>query len=61
MRLVGLRHQLADILAYGLPFGIAKQPLGGSAEKLDDAVTVNDDHGIRYGIENRAEVAFSDF
>ena len=58
-RPVGFGHQLADVLADGFVFGIAEQSLGGGAEKLNDAVTVDDDHGVRHGVEDRAQVAFA--
>src|SRR5271167_4495352 len=52
-------HQLVDVLADGLLFGIAEQPFGGGAKKLHDAVTVDDDHSVRYRVEDRTEVALS--
>ena len=37
---------------------IAELPLGGGAEELHDAMSVDDDHGIRHRVENGAEVVF---
>jgi hypothetical protein len=51
-------HQLTDVLADRLLLGIAKQSLGRGAEKLHDAISINDDHGIRHRVEDRAEVIF---
>src|SRR5260370_291117 len=57
-RPIGLGHQLTDISADGFLLGIVKQSLGCGAAKLNDARSVDDDHCIRHGVENRAEVAF---
>src|ERR1700736_2079938 len=51
-------HQLADILADGLVFGVAKQSFGRGAEKLHDATAIDHDHRIGHRVENRAQVAF---
>ena len=58
-RLVRHRHQFADIGTDGLPFGIAEHPFGGGAEKLHDAVFIDDNHGIGHCIENRTEVTLA--
>ena len=36
--------------------GIAEQPLGRGAERLDDAALVDDDHGVRDGVEDRLQM-----
>src|SRR5436305_635059 len=56
-RTIRIRHQDADVLADRLAFRVAKLPFGRTAEKLHDAVAVNDDHGVRNGFQDRAKVA----
>src|SRR5437588_458375 len=38
---------------------MAELPLGGAAEKLHDAMFVDDDHGVRYGVEDRAKMTLA--
>ena len=48
---VGYGHQDADIAADRLVGGVAEQPLGGGAERLDDALFVDDHHRLGDGGE----------
>ena len=53
---VRLRHQHLDILAHDLRRPIAEQPLRRGAERLHAAALVDDDHGLRDGVEDRLQM-----
>jgi hypothetical protein len=57
-RTVRIWHQGADVLADGFVCRVAELPFGGAAEELHDAATVDDDHRIRNGFQDRAKVVF---
>src|SRR5258708_34283184 len=48
----------AEVLADRFVFEIAKLPLGGAAEELHDAVSVDENHRIRDSLQDRTKVAF---
>ena len=48
-------HQLADVSALNLVQGIAEQALRRRAEGLDAPLLVDDDHGVRYGLQDRPQ------
>ena len=54
--LVGGRHEDADIAAEQVVGIIAEQGLRRLAESGDDPGVIDDDHGIRYRLENGPEV-----
>ena len=54
---IGRRHQHADVLADDLAGGIAEQPLGRRAEATAmRAALVDDDHRVRHGLQDRAQM-----
>src|SRR5271167_2154994 len=61
---IGRRHQHADVAATNLVSGVTEHALGRGAEGLDDpvltddAMLVDDDHAVRNGIEDRAQMRF---
>src|SRR3954447_23272859 len=55
----GVRRQGGHILADRLVLGPAEQRFRGRAEELDDAVAVDDDHGIGNRVEDRAKMALA--
>ena len=57
-RTIRVWHQDADVLADRFAFRVAELPFGGAAEELHDAAAVDDDHGIRNGLQDRMKVAF---
>src|SRR4051794_23604733 len=56
---VRFRHQAADVSPDRFRRCIAELPLGGAAEKLNDAILVDDDHRIGHGIQNRTKVSLA--
>ncbi len=52
------RHQHFHVFSENLVGAIAEQPLRRRAERLHSAAVVNDDHGIRDGVENRFDMGF---
>src|SRR5215831_10414343 len=52
---IGRGHEQADVLAGGLGHRVAEQPLGRRAERFDPPLLVDDDHGVRYGLQDRAQ------
>ena len=52
------RHEHRDVLADDLLFRIAEQLLGSCAEREDGADFIDDDHRVRHGREDRAQMGF---
>ncbi len=48
-------HEMADILAGDVAQRIAEQPLGGGAQRLDPSLLIDDDHGVRNGLQDRPQ------
>ena len=56
---VGRRHQHLDVLADHLVRRVAEQPRSRRAEGLHDPALVDDDHRVRHGVEDRAQMRFA--
>ena len=56
---VGRRHQHLHVLAERLGRRVAEEPLRRARERLHRAGLVDDDHGLRDGVEDRAEMRFA--
>ena len=52
---IGRRHEDADVPADGFCGGVAEQALGGRAEGFDQPAFVDDENGVRRGLQDRAQ------
>src|SRR6185437_4174494 len=52
-------HQDLDVLAQRLGALVSEQPFGGAAERLHDAVFIDDDHRLRNGVKNRLKMGLA--
>jgi hypothetical protein len=53
---IGRRHQLVDVLRENLRLAVSEQTLRRRAERSYQSPIVDDDHGIRNSIQDRAEM-----
>jgi hypothetical protein len=56
---VRVRHQRADVAADHLRRGPAELPFRCAGEGLHDPALVDDDHGVRHGVQDRLQVGFA--
>jgi hypothetical protein len=58
MPMIRIRHQDVDVLTDDFALCMAKLPLRGAAEELDDASAVDHDHRVRDRLQDRLKVTF---
>ena len=61
LRAEGLGHQQADIAAGDLVHRIAEQALGGGAERFDQPMLVDHDHGVRHRLQDGTQSRLGGF